>query len=413
MNEGGCNTNVNSEQDQADQHQLIRDLFENGSERLAGYGLWASTDYLLDVFLQRAQSPQWPFVVNQSLFGLWDLAGDTKTSGLMWSDIDVRNHSFEDSGARNRPEHWIDAWPWNGSPTNWSVTRESFSAFDGNRHLRLYSGLGEPQSMIFCQSSLIQATPNTPYAISAAMRYALSSGHAQIAVLEYDENDLLTQWTHKDFTGGNWTWLTKRHDFRTHEDTVKLNVRFGIGGQEDTHLDVDLVQTRIAHFLQNRSFEHDLDGNGSPDNYETAWVWNGNRTNWNVRRKEFPKKVVNGTHCMRITTGSGGDADARVMSQSDSFEALPSEDYRIAAYMRHQFTSGQSVKWWALEFDENHQYLGSAANNEITGGNWTWNEEELTFTTGAQTRYLAVRFSVGGTTANCKLDVDWIRDYTE
>jgi hypothetical protein len=409
VRETGVSTYTYSQQDQADHIRAVRNVCEEGEERIAGYCLWMSQDFNAITF---SNGDPGEHEYYQAAFGLWDINGIPKLAADAWTDIQVVNPSFEQLGSNNRPEGWEDAWAENGSPSGWYACRTWLSPYDGSYILRMYTGSGAPDAVIYCAGDTVQCTPNTPLTVRAWMRYCLSSGCARLAVLEYDEDDNLTKWQENSFTGGNWTWKQNEISFITHEDTAYCYIRFGIGGEEEQYLDVDLEEDIITHQVPNMSFELDDNANGEPDGWEANWVWNGTRNGWYVLRKGPPATVVNGTYCFRMYTGSSGDAGARVICDSNKFHANSDRTYILKAYMRYELTGTATVDWWILEFDEDNTYLGVAGHQTFTGGNWTWDEKTMSFTTRANTAKLVVRFSAGSSANGVYFDVDWVRDYT-
>ena len=407
IRETGVSTYDYSQTQQSAYLKAARNACEEGSERIAGYCFWMSQDFDPDVFADPGTTDPWEY--SQSAFGLWDIDCQAKAGINWWIKMPVVNPSFESIGSGGAPDGWDTVWAYNGSPSGWSAQRYVGSPYSGSYCLRMYTGTGAPEAIIFSQSDKTQCTPNTPLTVRAQMRYALASGTAYLAVAEYDENDNLTQWQEETFTGGSWTWKQNEINFITHPDTTYCRIRFGVGGESEQYLDVDLQEDLLSHRVPNPSFELDNNSNDKPDGWEMAYLWNGSRTGWYASRASFPTSVVNGTHCMRVYTGASGDSGARVMVDSNFFMAQPSTQYDIPAYIRFSSGSGY-VGYSVFEYDSGQNYLGGHSE-VIYGSGWEFYERTVSFTSGSTTKYLKIRFSVGGASAGMYCDVDWVRDY--
>lgn len=242
IRETGVTTYTYSATTQAMYLRAARNACEEAATKAAGYCFWMSRDFNATTFA--APQPVSQFDLEQAAYGLWDYNGNPKYAVNYWVDIAVPNLSFETLGSGSRPSGWESAWPWNGTPTGWSVTRDGSGPYDGSWVLRMFTGAGAPNAVLFCcnTNTLLQTLPNVPYTISAQMRYALATGHVYLAVLEYDRNGNLTQWEENSWTGGNWSWQKNSLTFTTHPNTQYCYVRFGIGGQQNEYLDVDKVE---------------------------------------------------------------------------------------------------------------------------------------------------------------------------
>ncbi|OHB60024.1 MAG: hypothetical protein A2Y12_05610 [Planctomycetes bacterium GWF2_42_9] len=402
--ETGISTYDYTQSDQSAYLRATRNVCEEGVERISGYCFWMSQDFNPSIFHIPGMSTDWDN--SQASFGLWDINSQAKAAINMWVKLPVVNPSFETLGNGGAPDGWDTAWTY-GDPSNWYVQRSASSPYSGSYCLRMYTGTNASNAIIFSLSDKMQCTPNTPLTVRAKMRYALTSGTAYLTVFEYDENDNYIQSKETTFTGGNWTWKQNEINFITSPDTCYLYIRWGVGGESGEYLDVDLEEDLLSSRTPNSSFETDTDSDGKPDGWENSWVWNGSRTGWSANITYLPTLVVNGTHCLRVYTGSG-DTNAHIMVDSDYFQARPLTSYNIPVYARYGGNPGDTMVYWVLEFDSNYNYL--AAHSLICyPSTWEFSKRTLSFTSHSSVKYFLIRFDVAGTGVYC--DIDWILDY--
>jgi hypothetical protein len=99
-------------------------------------------------------------------------------------------------------------------------------------------------------SNPIQVTANMNYTLKAVMRYNVGSGgSAQMSVIEIDSNGKTVNEIHQVYSNGGWQWHENINSFKTTSSTSAIAIRFGIGGENGSYLDLD----RISFFMTNES----------------------------------------------------------------------------------------------------------------------------------------------------------------
>jgi hypothetical protein len=152
----------------------------------------------------------------------------------------VPNGGFEGTTAGPLPAGWTTSWSNDGLGD-----AASYSAADdvaeGAWALRLHVVAGSA----FVLSDPVPATPDTPYLVSARLRFNLDARDAAyFAVLSYDASgrELGLDEIRLGPGDGSWTWQPIALPFRTRGGTVSIRIRIGLAAEREQYLDVDDVR---------------------------------------------------------------------------------------------------------------------------------------------------------------------------
>lgn len=161
------------------------------------------------------------------------------------------------------------------------------------------------------------------------------------------------------------------------------------------YVDADeVVETDI-----NGSFEQDTNNNNLPDFWETNWR-NGSSTGFNATKA--PYLPADGNYHYRLFNGVG-DANSYMYVVSNLIPVSGNTTYQAEAFMRYTLGTGHA-EFSILQIDSKKDTVVEDHQNFNNGG-WTWHNNQNVFITEPSTRYVAIRFGVGGE-AGAYLDLD-------
>ncbi|MVP02576.1 hypothetical protein [Paenibacillus lutrae] len=171
------------------------------------------------------------------------------------------NGGFEqDEDLTSKPDFWEVFWR-NGSSIDAYAKQAPYEPFDGQLHYRLFSGAGDPSSEVFAVSSPIPVPQGFSYLLNAQMRYTLASGgKCTFSILEQDASGAIINEIHHDYKDGGWQWNDKHILYQPLPATHSIVIRFGIGGESESYLDID--QFRLTPIQSGSKFQYLYDNNG-------------------------------------------------------------------------------------------------------------------------------------------------------
>lgn len=130
----------------------------------------------------------------------------TATSDHVNAVSDVYNLDFEEDQNENQiSDQWETFWPL-GNAINYSSKREPYEPAHGQYHHRLFSGNGDPSSMIYVMSTPIPVKGSHIYLAKAYMRYTLPTGRAEFSIIQLDAQQHNILENHATYSNGGWQW---------------------------------------------------------------------------------------------------------------------------------------------------------------------------------------------------------------
>lgn len=334
------------------------------------------------------------FTITVSVFSF---ANNANANEVVETDM---NGSFEqDINNNNLPDFWEMNWR-NGTSTGYNAEKASYSPVEGNYHYRLFNGVGDTDSYIYVVSNIIPVSGNTAYQAEAFMRYTLGTGHAEFSIIQIDsKNDIVTE-DHQSFNNGGWTWHNNLNVFITEPNTKYVTIRFGVGGEAGAYLDLDKVSLKLLDI--NNDFKQDTNNNNLPDFWETTWR---NGTSTGAYATRFPYMSINSTHMYRLYNGTG-HANSFQYAMSNPIPVLGNTAYKIEAIMRYLVNSGEA-QFTIIQTDA---FGNTTATNHkaFNKGGWTNHENSNMFMTEPNTKYISIRFGIGGE-ENAYLDIEYVK----
>lgn len=171
------------------------------------------------------------------------------------------NGEFEqDQNKNNLPDFWETAWR-NGNSVEPSAWLYPDEIKGGTYNYRLFSGMGDAFSAQFVQSNEIPVHGGFFYLIGAKMRYTLHDGGvAQISLIELDINHNIVNEIHTNHQYGYWKWYDQTINYIPHPNAAFFYIRFGVGGEEGSYLDIDDVSIYPYQFSSSNQFIYDNKG---------------------------------------------------------------------------------------------------------------------------------------------------------
>ncbi len=159
------------------------------------------------------------------------------------------NGEFEhDRNQNNLPDFWESTWR-NGVSKGASAGLYPDEIKRGTYNYRLFSGTGDAASMQYVHSDVIPIHGGFSYLVGAQMRYTLQDGgEAQMSLIELDLNYNIVNEIHTVHKYGYWQWYDQTIIYIPHSNAAYFYIRFGVGGEEGSYLDIDSVSVSPYQF---------------------------------------------------------------------------------------------------------------------------------------------------------------------
>ncbi|WP_171718093.1 hypothetical protein, partial [Paenibacillus phytohabitans] len=176
-------------------------------------------------------------------------------------------------------------------------------------------------------------------------------------------------------------------------------IRFEIGGEEKAYLDIDKVNINSTEI--NEGFENDQNNNNLSDFWETTWR-NGLSKDSSVSKPGYDP--IAGASHLRMYSGTG-DAQSFVYTLSDPIPVSSGYSYDMSAFMRYTLPAGRA-EITIIEVDSNDRTV-TEYGRSVNNGGWKWHYHSVLVTPNYQTRYIRIRFAIGGE-ERAYLDIDQV-----
>ncbi|MNO24965.1 hypothetical protein D3C76_147960 [compost metagenome] len=314
------------------------------------------------------------------------------------SEININGGFERDQNGNSLPDFWETVWR-NGTSAGSFASIQSFDPVEGSNHFRLYSGIGDSQSYVYALSDPIKIVKGVAYKINTSMRYTLPTGDARITIIEIDNSGKNINETQRAFSNGGWKWHNHDVSIFPRNETKYIRIRLEVGGEEGAYLDIDNVFLNPIDI--NGDYENDFNKNGLPDFWETTWR-NGISKEAIASKQGF--EPIDGNSQLRLYNGLG-DSNSYIYALSDRIPVSYGSSYDISAFMKYTLSTGHA-EITIIEVDDNDNTI-TESSRSLNDGGWKWHYHSILITPKWQTKYIRIRFAVGGE-EKAYLDIDHV-----
>ncbi|WP_157277364.1 RHS repeat domain-containing protein [Paenibacillus taiwanensis] len=183
----------------------------------------------------------------------WEEGAYLDVDQVEFKPLNVYGEFEEDDNHNNLPDFWELHWR-NGISDQPLATLAPYEPIAGKYHYRLYSGVKDAASYQYGMSESIPVISGATYELSAYMRYAMLHGRVEMSVIQKNKQGQGIGEVHHVYQHQSWQWREAREYVVIRPQAVSVELRFGVGGQEGSFLDLDNVKFNFMNTTGNTKF---------------------------------------------------------------------------------------------------------------------------------------------------------------